>query len=63
VIDRVGDQALDDCNVINFDPLVLPVGIKATDDPILNARSAAYAESYRRRAREHLLSFFSEALK
>jgi catalase len=63
VIDRVGDQALEDCNVINFDPLVLPIGITATNDPILNARSAAYAESYRRRAREHLLGFFSEALK
>ena len=41
------------CNGINFDPLVLPVGIEASDDPILAARSAAYAESLHRRAREH----------
>ncbi|WP_213994627.1 catalase family peroxidase [Arsukibacterium sp.] len=43
-----------DCHAINFDPLVLPVGVKATADPILRARSAAYAESYRRRAKEQL---------
>lgn len=40
------------CNVINFDPLVLPSGIEGSDDPILAARSGAYAESLRRRARE-----------
>jgi catalase len=40
------------CNAINFDPLVLPTGMAATADKILRARSAAYAESYRRRARE-----------
>ncbi|RUO36894.1 catalase [Aliidiomarina shirensis] len=44
------------CNEINFDPLVLPKGMAATADPILRARSAAYAESYRRRAREHFLN-------
>ncbi|MEC8208675.1 MAG: catalase, partial [Pseudomonadota bacterium] len=43
------------CHDINFDPLTLPTGIVATQDPILNARSAAYAESYRRRAKEKLL--------
>ena len=42
------------CKDINFDPLVLPTGMAATEDPILRARSAAYAESYRRRARESL---------
>ncbi len=42
------------CHDLNFDPLVLPDGISATNDPILRARSAAYAESYRRRAREAL---------
>lgn len=40
------------CDGINFDPLVLPRGIEASDDPILAARTAAYAESLRRRARE-----------
>lgn len=43
------------CDAVNFDPLVLPAGIEATEDPILNARPAAYAESYRRRAREVLV--------
>lgn len=42
------------CHGLNFDPLVLPDGISATEDPILRARSAAYAESYRRRAKEVL---------
>ena len=36
---------------INFDPLVLPAGIKPSDDP-LSARSAVYAQSFRRRAGE-----------
>lgn len=43
------------CDGINFDPLVLPQGMQATDDPILNARGSAYAESYRRRARESFI--------
>ena len=34
---------------INFDPLVLPPGIEASDDPILSARSAVYAASFRAR--------------
>ena len=37
------------CRDINFDPLVLPAGIVASDDPLLSARSAAYAESFERR--------------
>lgn len=47
-------QSSGHCHVINFDPLVLPDGIEPTRDPILRARSAAYAESYRRRAWERL---------
>jgi len=47
------------CDGIRFDPLVLPKGIEPTQDPILNARSAAYAESYRRRARESFLDQFN----
>ncbi|MCV7401138.1 catalase family peroxidase [Mycobacterium fragae] len=39
---------------INFDPLVLPSGIEPTDDPLLSARSAVYAASYRRRTGEML---------
>jgi catalase len=55
VIDAVHAQSGGACNGINYDPLVLPTGMKATDDPILKARGSAYAESYRRRARESLL--------
>lgn len=47
------------CNSLNFDPLVLPRGMQASADPILRARSAAYAESYRRRARETWLGMES----
>ncbi|HEX2399137.1 MAG TPA: catalase family peroxidase [Mycobacterium sp.] len=32
---------------VNFDPLVLPDGIEPSDDPLLSARSAVYAASYR----------------
>jgi hypothetical protein len=38
---------------INFDPLVLPSGIVASDDPLLNTRSPAYSESFTRREGEH----------
>lgn len=55
VITSVQPQQGGACDGINFDPLVLPAGMQATADPILNARGSAYAESYRRRAREILL--------
>jgi catalase len=45
-------QADGDCRDINFDPLILPSGIEASNDPLLAARSAAYASSYLRRAGE-----------
>lgn len=35
---------------INFDPLVLPDGIEPSTDPVLAARSAVYAASFRSRA-------------
>ncbi|HXB60811.1 MAG TPA: catalase family peroxidase [Candidatus Acidoferrales bacterium] len=38
---------------VNFDPLVLPSGIAASDDPLLSARSAVYARSYTLREGEH----------
>ncbi|HTB65560.1 MAG TPA: catalase family peroxidase [Steroidobacteraceae bacterium] len=40
------------CRDINFDPLVLPVGIEPSDDPLLSARSAAYSRSFTLRAGE-----------
>ena len=45
-------EAASTCRDINFDPLVLPAGIAPSDDPLLSARSAAYAQSFTRRAGE-----------
>lgn len=45
-------QASGECRDVNFDPLVLPPGVDASDDPILAARSAVYAHSFNRRLRE-----------
>ena len=40
------------CRDINFDPTVLPTGMRTSDDPFPAARSAAYAKSYDRRTAE-----------
>ena len=45
-------EADGNCRDVNFDPLVLPSGIEGSDDPLLSARSAAYAQSFTRRAGE-----------
>ena len=45
-------QATGPCRDINFDPLILPAGIAASDDPVLLARSSAYSESFNRRELE-----------
>nr|WP_249364620.1 catalase family peroxidase [Pseudoalteromonas rubra] len=55
VIEQIDMGLNAQCQSINYDPLTLPSGVTATADPILRARSAAYAESYRRRAKEKLL--------
>ncbi|MGH8083525.1 MAG: catalase family peroxidase [Lysobacter sp.] len=52
VIERAQSQDSGECRDINYDPLILPGGIAASDDPLLPARSAAYADSYRRRTAE-----------
>ncbi|MGV9821932.1 catalase family peroxidase [Nocardia xishanensis] len=52
VLDRIDTESADDVRDVNFDPLVLPNGIEPFDDPLLPARSAVYAESFRRRAGE-----------
>jgi catalase len=52
VLDSSQPQVDGDCRDINFDPLILPSGIEASNDPLLAARSAAYASSYLRRAGE-----------
>jgi catalase len=52
VIERTEPQASGPCRDINYDPLVLPDGIEASNDPLLPARSAVYADSYLRRTSE-----------
>lgn len=52
VLDAAQPQDTGPCRDINFDPLVLPTGIAPSDDPLLQNRSAVYAESHRRRAHE-----------
>jgi catalase len=51
-IDRIESEDVSPARDINFDPLVLPNGIAGSDDPLLSARSAAYAESFTRREGE-----------
>src|SRR5882762_6070881 len=51
-IDRVSSEDSGRCTAINYDPLVLPSGIEPSDDPLLSARSAAYARSFTLRAEE-----------
>jgi catalase len=52
VIEHTEPQASGACRDINYDPLILPYGIVASDDPLLPARSSAYANSYLRRTSE-----------
>jgi catalase len=51
-IDHIESEATGACRDINYDPLVLPWGIAPSNDPLLSARSAAYSQSFRRRAGE-----------
>ena len=51
-IDRASSEDGGRCTAINYDPLVLPTGIEPSDDPLLSARSAAYAGSFTLRAEE-----------
>lgn len=52
VIDSWQDQATGPCRDVNYDPTILPKGIETSNDPLLAARSAAYADSYLRRTSE-----------
>lgn len=49
VIERAALEEDGPCRDITFDPLILPDGIAPSDDPLLPARSAAYAASLVRR--------------
>lgn len=52
MLDRVEAQDSGPCRDVNYDPTVLPQGIQVSGDPLLAARSAAYADSYLRRTSE-----------
>jgi catalase len=46
------DEADGPCRDYNYDPTILPVGIEVSDDPLLAARSSAYAKSFDLRTAE-----------
>lgn len=52
VVRQIEAEADGRCRDINFDPTVLPLGMRTSDDPFPAARSAAYAVSYDRRTNE-----------
>ncbi|MGO7184620.1 catalase family peroxidase [Rhizobium brockwellii] len=52
VVQKIESEADGPCRDINFDPTILPDGIKVSDDPFPAARSAAYAKSYDLRTSE-----------
>ena len=52
VLTDAQDQANGPCRDLNFDPTVVPSGVALSDDPILAARAAVYAQSFDRRERE-----------
>jgi catalase len=49
---RATPQADGACRDINYDPTIVPTGIATSNDPVLDARSGAYAHSYNLRQRE-----------
>lgn len=51
-IDTIESEDTSPTRDINFDPLVLPNGISASDDPLLSTRSATYSQSFTRREGE-----------
>jgi catalase len=51
-VQQIEAEADGPCRDINFDPTVLPAGIRTSDDPFPSARSSAYAKSYDRRTAE-----------
>jgi catalase len=52
VVQQIQPERDGSCRDINFDPTVLPSGMRTSDDPFPAARSAAYAKSYDRRTAE-----------
>jgi catalase len=52
VVQKIEAESDGPCRDINFDPTILPTGIKVSDDPFPAARSSAYAKSYDLRTSE-----------
>lgn len=52
ILDHIESDDTSPARDINFDPLVLPSGMRPSDDPLLSARSAVYSQSFTRRAGE-----------
>lgn len=52
VVQRIEAEADGPCREINFDPTILPNGIRVSDDPFPAARSSAYRDSYDLRTAE-----------
>ena len=52
IVQKIEAERDGPCREINFDPTVLPTGIRLSDDPFPAARSAAYAKSYDLRTAE-----------
>ncbi|HTH58820.1 MAG TPA: catalase family peroxidase [Paraburkholderia sp.] len=52
VLQNATPQRVGQCRDVNYDPTVLPNGLAPSDDPLLAARSAAYAVSFNRRTHE-----------
>lgn len=51
-VTKIEPEADGPCRDINFDPVVLPAGMRTSDDPFPAARSAAYSVSFNRRTAE-----------
>jgi catalase len=52
VVQRIEAEQDGPCRDVNFDPTVLPPGMRTSDDPFPAARSSAYAKSFDRRTAE-----------
>lgn len=52
VVQKIEPEADGPCRDLNFDPTLLPAGIRTSDDPFPAARSATYSVSYNRRTAE-----------
>jgi catalase len=52
LVTRIEGEPDGPCREINFDPTVLPSGMRVSDDPFPAARSAAYSVSFNRRTAE-----------